>query len=530
VIFQLPHLLRRAAELRPDHQAVVDGDRSLTYRELDDRSDRLAVLLADRGVRRGDRVGLYLDKSVEAVVGLYAVMKSGAAYVPLDPAAPATRLGYIAGDCRIRVLLTSRAKARAWGALLEAGAKVSDFVLLDEGSEPLPEAPVGTTAVQAPSSTSGRPSTVPDDGTDDDLAYILYTSGSTGLPKGVMLTHRNALGFVQWAVEELGISGDDRLSSHAPFHFDLSILDLFAAASAAATLVLVPGEVSVFPAAVADFVEQQRITVWYSVPSVLSMLVQRGGVLSGRMTTLRLVLFAGEVFPTPYLRSLVQSMPHARFCNLYGPTETNVCTYHWVPSSLAPDDDRDIPIGRPIANVRAYVVDADLNPVPSGGAGELLISGCTVMRGYWEDIERTNRGLVPNPDGSGGLAYRTGDLVVEEAGEFRFNGRRDNQIKSRGYRIELGEIETVLHAHADVVECAAVAVPDPLITNTISAVVVTRRAVSASELARYCASRLPGYMVPSAFDLRDSLPRTSTGKIDRKGLAEEMRPPREGDG
>ena len=161
--------------------------------------------------------------------------------------------------------------------------------------------------------------------------------------------------------------------------------------------------------------------------------------------------------------------------------------------------------------------------VPTGGTGELLVSGCTVMRGYWGDTERTDRLLVPCPDGSSGVAYRTGDLVVQDSGEYRFLGRRDNQIKSRGYRIELGEIETALHSHPDVVECAAVAVPDPLITNTIHAVVVTRRPVPASDLGRYCASRLPAYMVPSGFDLREALPRTSTGKIDRKRLAEEQR-------
>ena len=521
MIYQLQHLLRQAAGLAPDRHAVIDADRRLTYRELDDRSDTLATLLIERGVRRGDRVGLYLDKSLEAVIGLYGVLKSGAAYVPLDPSAPAPRLGNIAADAGIRVLLTSSAKSVAWAGLLDAGARISDFVVLDAALSPL-EAPTGTTIVQAALLEQQEPPRSYE-GTDEDLAYILYTSGSTGRPKGVMLTHRNALGFVNWVAEEFALRGDDRLSSHAPFHFDLSILDVFGAAAAAATLVLVPAEVSVFPASLADFVEREQISVWYSVPSVLSMLVQRGGLGDGRMPSLRLVLFAGEVFPTPYLRSLMRLLPAARFCNLYGPTETNVCTYHWVPGSLPADDDRDIPIGRPIANIRTFVVDADLGLVSAGGTGELLVTGCTVMRGYWGDAERTNRLLVPCPDGSSGLAYRTGDLVIQESSDYRFLGRRDNQIKSRGYRIELGEIETALHSHPDVVECAVVAVPDPLITNTIHAVVVTRRSVLASELARYCASRLPAYMVPSGFDLREALPRTSTGKIDRKTLAEEQR-------
>jgi amino acid adenylation domain-containing protein len=514
--YLIHHLLKGSARSVPDRLALTDGAGSLTYRELDDRSEAVAHLLVAQGVRRGDRVGVLLDKSNEAIVGIYAVLKAGAAYVPLDPTAPVSRLAYIASNCGIRTLLTESSKRASWEQLIDLQAGIDTFVVLDAVVCHL-EPPAGTSVVLA--HEPDRLATQLPELIDDDLAYILYTSGSTGQPKGVMLSHRNALGFVNWAADEFGLHSTDRMSSHAPLHFDLSILDIFGAARAGAAVVLVPSEVSVFPTGMADFVETHAITVWYSVPSVLSRLVQRGGLGAGRMPTLRLVLFAGEVFPTPYLRRLMDALPVARLCNLYGPTETNVCTYQWV-SGLVEGDDRDIPIGRPIANVRTFVVSDGLKILPQGEVGELLVTGCTVMQGYWADEERTVRSLVSNPDGSAGVAYRTGDLVVDEGkGDFRFLGRRDNQIKSRGYRIELGEIETALHSHPDVVECAAVAFPDPVITNRIHAVAVVRGSATVRDLNRHCSEKLPSYMVPATLELIERLPRTSTGKIDRNLLA-----------
>jgi amino acid adenylation domain-containing protein len=354
---------------------------------------------------------------------------------------------------------------------------------------------------------------------DLDLAYILYTSGSTGDPKGVMLSHRNALTFVDWATARLGVEASDRLSSHAPLHFDLSIFDLFAAASAGAAVDLVPAETSVFPTAVASFIADRGITIWYSVPSVLSMLALRGGLEPGALPQLRTVLFAGEVFPVPYLRRLMRTLPHARFLNLYGPTETNVCTYYEVPPL---DDERvvPIPIGRAIDNVEVFAVGEDGERVPDGEVGELWVRGSSVMCGYWGDPTRTDRSLVGwnVGHGPGDPAYRTGDLVRRDAqGDYEFLGRRDSQIKSRGYRIELGDVEAALYAHPTVVECAVTAVPDELVTNRLKAYVVLREEGTAADVLRVCGERVPPYMVPD-LEVREQLPRTSTGKIDRRAL------------
>jgi amino acid adenylation domain-containing protein len=339
-----------------------------------------------------------------------------------------------------------------------------------------------------------------------------------------MLTHRNGLAFVEWAVDQFGVAPEDRLSSHAPLHFDLSIFDLFAASTAQATLVLVPRTTAMFPVEVVRFMDRHRITVWYSVPSVLSMVTQQATLPPNGLPRLRTVLFAGEVFPTKYLRRLMTMLPHARFCNLYGPTETNVCTWYDV-RPLPEAQTAPIPIGRAIADVEAFAVTEDGRRAEPGEVGELYVRGPTVMQGYWGDPERTARTLLSHPFAPelADRVYRTGDIVMEDLeGNFAFLGRRDAQIKSRGYRIELGEIEAALYANPSVVECAVLAIPDELVTNRLAAVVVTQNGIAADELTRDCSQRIPSYMIPETFEFRDALPKTSTGKVDRNRLAKEM--------
>jgi amino acid adenylation domain-containing protein len=510
-------LLSRSAERYPDRVAIEDGERRMTYAELDARANQLANLLRDTGVSRGDRVGLYLDKSLEAVAGIYGILKTGAAYVPLDPRAPTRRLAYMAADCGIRVLVTGAEKSDAWRSLRAEGAPIDALVVANaDEADPGEEAVRLLTSADIDARSQASPA---GSGIGLDLAYILYTSGSTGDPKGVMLSHMNALTFVRWAVEEFGISANDRLSNHAPYHFDLTILDLYAAAAAGATLVLVPSELSLFPVLIRDFIREKRLTVWYSVPSILTMLMLRGGIEQRAFPDLRTLLFAGEVFPTKYLRQLMTLLPDTRFCNLYGPTETNVCTFYVVPP-IAGDSADPIPIGRAIDDVEVFALRDDGTRAAIGETGELYVRGTTVMQGYWGDQDRTRRALVVDPLGTGSRdpAYRTGDLVVEDADRtYRLLGRRDHQIKSRGYRIELGEIESALYAHPRVQECAVVAVADEVVTNRIKAFVVSDD-LSTEELLRFCAERIPHYMLPDAIDLRDALPKTSTGKVDRQAL------------
>lgn len=517
------HYLRDSAARSPDQLAVVDAKGSYTYAELDERSDRIAALLHRLGVRRGDRVGIYLRKSREAVAGIYGAMKAGAVYVPLDPSAPESRIGFIADNCGIRHILTGKEKRRAWSKVIDAGAPIEHLVVLNDQSN---FKEVGGAVVHNGVTVAESSRDFPDPETNEqDLAWILYTSGSTGDPKGVMLSHGNGRGFVDWAVVEFGVTAADRVSSHAPLHFDLSTFDLYAAAKAGAPVYLVPPMLSVFPVEIIRFINDHQINVWYSVPSILTMMIEHGDMDVGALPSLRTLLFAGEVFPTKYLSRMMRLLPHVDFANLYGPTETNVCTYYRVPE---PPDEMGptISIGRAIANVETFILDDAGVPVAEGQTGELFVRGLTVMKGYWGDPARTAARLSPSPlwDHHGDPVYRTGDLVEEQAdGNYRFLGRRDNQIKSRGYRIELGDIETALHAHPAILECAVIAVPDELVSNRIHAFVQLRADATDDEIISFCADLIPRYMIPESFERLDAIPKTSTGKIDRQSLGSRAR-------
>ena len=516
-------LLAASAERFPTRPAVVDAERALTYAELDSRANRVAHLLSAQGVRRGDRVGLYLEKSLEALVGIYGILKVGGIYVPLDPAAPPPRLGSIAGDAGLRVLITGTEKAEQWAALMAEGAPVETLVVLNAEDGEVAGPPGVRILTSSALQEHGSDALTDVARSSSDLAYILYTSGSTGVPKGVMLSHLNAMAFVDWAIDEFEVIETDRLSSHAPLHFDLSVLDLFAAAKAGAAVVLVPSQLALFPVELARWIRDSAISVWYSVPSILTLLVLRGKLAEVELPSLRTVLFAGEVFPTKHLHRLVELLPHVRFANLFGPTETNVCTWYEVPRWIG-EPPTSIPIGKPITGVEVFAVRDDGTVCPPGEAGELYVRGPTVMQGYWGDEERTTATLIRNWQGEAHdyPVYRTGDLAhLDENGDWIFLGRRDSQIKSRGYRIELGDIEAALHLHPSVVECAVVVIPDDVVTNRIKAFVVARDTLDQDELSRFCIGRLPRYMAPELYEFRAELPRSSTGKIDRRALATE---------
>jgi amino acid adenylation domain-containing protein len=513
----LSALLAGAAQQRPGHPAVEDGRSSLTYQQLDERARCLAAALGRCGVRPGDRVGILLLKSVDSVSAIYGVLYAGAAYVPMDVGVPAARIAYMVGNCGTRVLVTD---ARQFGRVAQtlSEAALQHVLLVGEG-----EAPVGRPGSIKTAHitwTSADAQASPAAVGPNDLAYILYTSGSTGQPKGVMISHRNALAFVEWAQQAIAVGPDDRLSSHAPFHFDLSIFDLFVASLARATVVLVPSGLVVFPSRVAEWIEQQRISVWYSVPSALVQMLDAGRAERFSFAALRKVIFAGEVFASKYLRAWMEKLPRAEFYNLYGPTETNVCT--WYPVREPPAGDTPIPIGRSASDAILWLRDEDGTIVKGPGTvGELWVEGPTVALGYWGDEAKTRERFVSDSAVCAGRLYRTGDLACwDERGDLLFRGRRDHMIKSRGYRIELGEVEAALNGHPDLEEVAAVPVPHAEWGTAIIACVVPRQGASADEAAirAYLGERLPRYMVPAAVQIMVQLPHTSTGKIDRQQL------------
>jgi amino acid adenylation domain-containing protein len=507
-----------AAARYPEREAVVEpGEGSVTYRELAILSDRLRDRLHALGVRPGDRVGICMRKSIDAVAAMYGILKVGAAYVPVDPGAPAARNAYVMHDCAVKaVVMEDRFVEKFRAEYEKLGALPGQFLLEGTGGgRALRHALDWADTRHRPPETK---TATPD---QRDLAYILYTSGSTGMPKGVMLSHENAVSFVDWCSDVFQPQASDRFSSHAPFHFDLSILDIYVPLKHGATLVIVADDVGKEPQHLAPLIAEQRISVWYSAPSILALLAQYGNLERHDYSALRLVLFAGEVFPVKHLRTLHAQLPKPRYFNLYGPTETNVCTFYEVPTPIPEARAAPFPIGEPCSHFRCKVVDEQGREAAVGEEGELCVSGRGVMQGYWALPEQTARGFLV--DDAGIQWYRTGDVVVEAAdGNYTYRGRRDRMVKRRGYRVELGEIEAGLYRHPLIEEAAVVAIPDEDAGVIIKAFLSCREAKHPSLIAlkSFCAEHLPRYMIPDRFSWHEALPKTSTDKIDYQRLKE----------
>jgi amino acid adenylation domain-containing protein len=517
MLYLLPHAVDRAALRDPDRVALRFAGQSVTYAALAQRTDRLAGLLRELGVRRGDRVGIHAGKGVAAAVALYGIMKAGAAYVPLDPLSPPARQAFIVRDCGIRHLITEPARAAALRLLLDEQIPVEWVVGLDDDVAPGART-LSWRDVDAHPAIGHDPDLV-----EMDLAYILYTSGSTGTPKGVMHSHRSALAFARVAADTYGFRSEDRLSNHAPLHFDLSTMDYFSAALAGATTVIIPDAHTRMPASCAALIAAERLTVLYAVPLALTHLLLHGALDRRDLSALRWVLFGGEPFPTRHLRALMERLPAARFSNIYGPTEVNGVTY-WVVPALPSADDAPIPIGRPYANVETLIVDDSDAPAAEGETGELLVRTPTMMRGYWGRPDLNARAFWTRPvfGHFEDVYHRTGDLVRRRAdGLLEFHGRKDRQVKARGYRIELDEVEAVMGAHTSVESAAAFAIPDGDGSLRVHGAVTVREGhtLAAESLRSHLAAALPRYAVPERLSILEAMPRTSTGKIDRRELA-----------
>lgn len=489
-----------AAKRFPDHLAVWSQSGSLTYRELDEQSSALAAWLREQGVRPGERVGMMLPRTANAIVSIFGILKSGVAYVPLDPSWPDSRIGKILRDCQLKVIIAP--------AQLKAIPEMADRILYDGSSE-------WHTAVSTKTPYS-------DDGYEklslEDLAYILYTSGSTGDPKGVCISHRAAHYFACWARTEFHLSEHDRIAAISPFAFDMSTFDLFSGLGSGAGVYLVDEKTKLLPSQVSLFLERHRATVIYAVPSRLGLLVSRGLLHKRQLNSLRLVLFAGEVFPPTQLRRLMEFLPdHVEYYNLYGPTETNVCAWYKVPDPFITD--AALPIGKPLPGTEIFAKPAEICDKDEHGK-EICVAGSGVMSGYWGRDDTDFWTVIPGREGQ--KAYRTGDLgELRDDGNWIFNGRMDGQVKFLGYRVELGEVESCLLGFAGISEAAVVKVASESLGERLVAFIVAEKTDdSLRKILEHCRSYLPSFMVPARFWAVEAMPLTYNGKIDRQKLAE----------
>ena len=476
----------------PDAAAFIIGDETFSYRDVDERANQLARLLALRGVRRGDRVDICLDRTVEMPVAMAAALKAGAAYVPLDPAHPPDRLRYIVEDARLTCLVTSSWLAESFDAasvasvLLDAAASELDSL---ETSKP--EVPV------AP----------------EDVAYVIYTSGSTGRPKGVQVEHRNVVSFLDAMRREPGLKESDVLLAVTTLSFDIAGLEIWLPLSVGAKVVLASkGDVLVGDKLI-DLIDRHQATFMQATPSTWRLLLDAGW---GGKTDMK-ALCGGEAMPIGLAAPLLARV--AQLWNMYGPTETTI----WSTAGRVLETTGAPSIGRPIANTRVYVLEPSGALAAPGGFGELAIGGEGVARGYWNRPELTAEKFVniALPGGGSERVFKTGDVVrFRNDGQLEFHGRRDNQIKLRGYRIELGEIEAILAADQAVNDVVVVVREDEPGDRRLVAYVVARVGETFDpEAARaVLKAALPVYMIPAEFVVLTAMPLTPNGKVDRAGL------------
>ena len=496
-------LIEAQVSQTPDAIAVVSDNEQITYAELNAKANQLAHHLQSLGVGPDVLVGICVERSIEMLVGLLGIWKAGGAYVAIDPSYPQERLGLMLSEIDMPVLLTQH---KLLSVLPEHSAQVvsldSDWPAISQQSEINP----GVQVLR------------------QNLAYVIYTSGSTGTPKGAGVYHQGLVNTFNWFINDFQITADDRILLMTSLSFDLTQKNIFTPLMAGGTLYLTPVEGGYDPVLIADLISEHQITLLNCTPSAFYPLVDNGDYDSFyKLVSLRHLFLGGEPISIQRLSSWTEFYDfNTIIVNTYGPTEcTDIVASYCLDGR--PGEDASVPIGKPIFNAELFIVDRDLNLLPVGVAGELCIGGDGVGAGYINDSRLTAAKFVPHPFSStpGARLYRTGDRARYLAdGNIEFLGRSDHQIKIRGFRIEIGEIETALNAYPGVRESVVVVQDEASGDKRLVAFVVTdEERLSATELRKYLASRIPEYMVPSSFVQLDQLPLTPNGKVDRRALA-----------
>jgi amino acid adenylation domain-containing protein len=518
--------LKKSKDVNPNQIAVKLSESSIDYKQLDRESDTIADFMISRKIQNGETIGLLLKKSINSIIGIFGILKSGSVYVPLDIDSPHERINYIFNDCKIRCVMVDEPGLKK---MIKNKIAYHNRLIVINFSKYAPEhgtIPSNWDIITVNDIKSEYKKNLgPIRVSEDSPAYILYTSGSTGYPKGVVLSHKNGMVFVDWAVNQLKLTKNDRFSSHAPFHFDLSILDIFATIKVGGTLFLIPPGLSYFPDAILNFIDRNKITVWYSVPYALIQLLPLKEQVTEKACSIKTLIYAGEVFHYQHLNKLLRLLPHTDIFNLYGPTETNVITWYKVNSSEKSDLRQNVPIGKACPYSEIQVVDENNMPVGIGKRGELIVRSESLMKGYCNNIKKTASVIRSiNNENLNGEYYFTGDMVIEaEKDLYQYVSRKDNMVKTRGFRVELGEIEKILYRNNKIKQTAVIALPDQEVGNRIFAYYTANcDSLNAGEIDRYCSEYLPSYMIPEDYYLIDKMPLTSTGKINRNLLKQRL--------
>ncbi|WP_298553756.1 amino acid adenylation domain-containing protein [uncultured Algibacter sp.] len=518
MIYNLVQIIENSARDFPDKESFRFLNEAITFKGLDVKSSQLASRLIKLGVKKGDRVGILMPRCLETAIAVYGILKSGAAYVPIDPFVPIERANFLIENCGIKYLITIPKQFKKIKKLLSEKNNLESIIGVSEIDT---IKSFSWEAIFNSSLENYKPVNI----LGEDLSYILYTSGSTGTPKGIMHTHNSALAFTELVVNLYGFNSADKVANVAPLHFDPSILGYFSAPLAGATTIIISDAHLKFPVSLAELMEKEQLTIWFSVPLILVQLLLNGGIDRKDFSSLRWVLFSGEVFATKQLRALMQLWPHPEYSNIYGPTELNQCTNYNL--SVPPEGGDTIPIGKPWGNTEYKILDVNDNEVNEGEEGLLVVRSATMMKGYWNNKPLTEKSLYIDEIAPGfdSVYYRTGDLVrLNDKKELLFLGRKDRQIKFRGFRIEIDEIENTLLKHEVVIEAAVFLSNIDDDQQLFATVLLSENSeIPTMNLKAHCKQYLPPYAVPERIEILEYFPRTSSGKVNRKDIEKIIR-------
>jgi len=490
----------------PDKIAVVDNEREFTFSELDDLSSRLACHIASLSKETHKPIAVFLPKTALTIVINLAIVKSANFYTNLDEKSPTERLKKLLNNVSPIIVFTSKALSQR---LIEAGIDEQKIVCIDETN--ISSIPLDSKTLQERERLT----------IDTDPLCLINTSGSTGVPKSVILNHRSTIDFIDWCLSQFDFDANDSIGSLSPLYFDIYTLEIFVCLKTGATIYLIPEQTAAFPAQLVQFLSVRKITFIFWVPTIMVNIANLDLLKKFDLSSMRRIFFAGEVFPTKPLNFWRANLPTVQFVNLYGPIEITVdCTYFVLDREFP--DDAPIPIGTPCANSDVFILTEDDKLAQFGQIGELCVRGSSLALGYYNNHEQTSKAFVQNPLNIAypEIIYRTGDLVhTNEFGEIMFDGRKDFQIKHQGYRIELSEIETAVQALPDILNACVLY---RKMNKEIVLILEAESEFTSRQIRTALQSRLPKYMLPTVIIQVDEMPRNPNGKIDRKWLNEQF--------
>lgn len=507
----LTHHLLNSASRYPDRNAFKQLKTKITYTDLVSKANQVARHLINTGTQKGDRVGIFMNRSIESSYAVYGILMSGSAYVPIDTNLPTHRILTLINDCEINTILTTETFKKQISGLLAANSTLRHIVGIEHYKADQ------ITGWKWEDIFSLDDTSVDINNQEDDLAYIIYTSGTTGHPKGIVHTHYSGGSYAKLSADLYQVTHEDILGNHSHLHYDISTMGYLTMPYAGGCTVIVPEAHTIFPTSLARLIAEEQLTIWYSVPLALIQLIQSGQLDLLDYSHLRWILFGGEAFALKHINHLRKCLPHVAYSNVYGPAEVNQCTYY----NFDKDTHLEEPI--PIGSIWGETDISIIKDNPQSESGELIVASSTQMLGYWNQPQRTSDSFIHQSDAQGQQRryYRTGDIgSIDSDGDLMFAGRKDRQVKVRGHRVELNEIESLILRNEHIQEVAVYATKEED-ANAIYAIVRGKfDNFDPQEIQQYLSSLLPSHSIPKTISAVESIPRTPAGKVDYKALTQ----------